>query len=418
MIQKLHFCAAPHLLPMNILFKEVSILNRKVPLIVILWFALALIAALAELLHASINNYLIFKQSFWHTLAQTSLYQPYPAEYNDLYFYGPLFTLIIAPFSILPTWLGCTLWCMLNAGILYYAIWRIHLSRRNKIIILAITAIEMMTSIHNVQINPMIGAWIILAYVFTEEEKDLWATFIIAVSFLVKIYGIASLLFFVFSKHKVRFILSFIFWMIVLICLPMIYTSPSYILSVYQEWYHTLIAKNNINALGNAADEYRDISVMGMIRRMSGNRGIKNLSILIPAAVVIVAPLMQFKQSYSRYIRLSYLAIVLITVVIYSTGAESSTYVIPVAGVAIWYVINYKQQRKFCNVVLLLVFMLTILSATDLCPGYLKSHFIRPYSLKALPCFIVWCILIVNVFRQNFFLPRSVVIDDDVETKA
>jgi hypothetical protein len=403
---------------MKIVFKEISVFKRKVPLIVIVWFALAFIAVLAELLHASINNYLIFKQSFWHALAQKNLYQPYPAEHNDLYFYGPLFTLIIAPFSVLPTWLGCILWCMCNAGILYFAIWRLHVSRPNKIIILAITVIEMMTSIHNVQINPMIGAWIILAYVFTEEEKDFWATFIIAVSFLVKIYGVAALLFFVFSKHKGRFVLSFIFWMIVLICLPIIYTSPSYIVSVYQQWYHTLIAKNNINVLGNAADEYRDISVMGMVRRISGNHSIKNWYILMPAAAFIVAPLVQFTQSYTKYVRLSYLAIVLITVVIYSTGAESSTYVIPVAGVAIWYVLNYKQQPKFCNSILLLVFMLTILSATDLCPDYLKSHFIRPYSLKALPCFIVWCILIVDVFEQNFFPKKTIAVEEENYMKA
>lgn len=394
---------------MNIIYKEVSLFRRRIPLVVIAWFALAFIAVLAELLHQSINNYLIFKGVFWHVAEQKHLYIQYPAEYEDSNHYGPFFSLIIAPFAILPNWLGCTLWAMVNAWILYYAILRLKLTRHHLLIVFAITVIEMMTAIHNVQFNPMLAAWIILTYVLVEEEQDFWATLFIAAGFFVKIYGITGLLFFVFSRHKVKFILSFIFWMVVCFCVPMLYSSPGYIVTTYKQWFESLVEKNESNAAGaiSAYAGHQDISLMGMIRRITRNAAFPNSYVMLPAALLIVAPLVRFKQYAAENFRLSYLAIVLHAVVIFSSSAESSTYVIAVAGAAIWYILHYKQYPRWSNVVLVLLFLLTILSATDLVPLYLKDHFIRAYSLKALPCVITWLWLIADVSARNFLSPAS-----------
>jgi hypothetical protein len=392
---------------MKLIFKEVTIFKKKVPLVVIIWFAMALIAALSEVLRSTINNYLIFKYVFWHSIYQKNLYTAYPNEYADTNHYGPFFSFIIAPFAVLPNWLGCLLWCLVNAYMLFYAIERLHISPDKKLIILAITAIEMMTAIHNLQFNPMSAAWIILAFVLVEEEKDFWATLFIAAGFLVKLYGIGALLFFVFSKHKMVFTGSFIFWMIVLVCIPMLYSSPSYIIESYKHWYESLVEKNNENIGGYSKSGYQDISVMGMARRIAHDPNLYNSYFLMPAALLITAPLLRLKQYAIKSFRLSYLAIVLISVVIFSSSAESSTYVIAVPGAAIWYVLHYKKQQAVTAVVLILLFILSILSPTDLCPTYIKDHIIRAYSLKALPCFIVWVWLIAEVAVKNFTLKTS-----------
>jgi hypothetical protein len=385
---------------MNFLFKEYQVSSKRIPLVSIAWFALAFIAVLTEVLRESPNNYLIFKYVFWHVIEQKQLYIPYP-EYVDVNHYGPLFSLLIAPFAILPDKLGCILWALANAAFLYYAVSRLKITQRNKLIIIAITAIEMMTSIHSVQFNPMVGAWLILAYVLVEDEKDFWATLFIAAGFLVKIYGVAGLLLFVFSKHKVQFVLSFLFWLAVLFCLPMIYSSPSYIISTYREWIERLIEKDKLNAAGFSNAGYQDISVMGMVRRLTGNPAISNLTFIIPAALLIMAPLLRFKQYVSAQFRLSYLAIVLITVVVFSSSAESSTYVIALPGACLWYIFHRNNYKVASTVVLILLFLLTILSPTDLVPGYIKDHFIRAYSLKALPCFIIWLWLIADVMVKD-----------------
>ena len=262
---------------MKWIFKEVSFFNKKIPLIIILWFVLAFVAVLVEVLRHSINNYSIYKQVFWHVIHQKNLYQPYPLEYRDINHYGPLFSLVIAPFAFLPDWMGCILWCLLNAWILFFAIMKLTITKQKQLIIIAITAIEMMTAVHNVQFNIMVAAWIILAYILVENEKDFWATLFIAAGFLTKIYGIGALLFFVFSKHKIRFILSFIFWMIVLIMLPMLYSSPKYIINCYREWFDNLVEKNNENIEGYIHAGHQDISVMGMIRRITQSPSFNNL---------------------------------------------------------------------------------------------------------------------------------------------
>ena len=367
-----------------------------------IWFALALIAAVAEVAKGSINNYLIYKNVFWHVLEQKHLYIEYPQQYFDVNHYGPLFSILIAPFAILPDWLGCVLWCLANAAFLYYAINRLNIPHHHKLIIVAITAIELMTTIHNVQFNPMVGAWIIMAYVLVEEENDFWATLFIAAGFLIKIYGVVGVLFFLFSKQKVKFILYFIFWMVVLFCLPMIISSPSYIITSYQQWMDRLEEKDKLNAAGYSFAGHQDISVMGMIRRISRNGSFSNLYVLAPAALLIMLPLLRFKLYAAQWFRLSYLAIVLITVVIFSSGAESTTYVIAVAGAGIWFVLHYKEHRKWSIALLVFLFVFTILSPTDFVPRFIKDNYIRAFALKALPCLLIWLWLVADVsFRRK-----------------
>lgn len=394
---------------MNFLLGSLRLPNkRSIGIPVLLWFALAFAAVLAETLRGSINNYLIFKQVFWHVVHQVNLYTDYPTEYQDTNHYGPVFSLVIAPFAILPNWLGVILWSMVNAWILFYAIGRLPIGVKQVQVVILVTALELMTAIHNVQFNPMLTAWLILAYVLVEEENDFWATLFIAAGFMVKLYGIAGLLFFVFSRHKLKFVLSFFFWLVVLFCLPMLLSSPSFIVQSYYDWLDALVAKNTKNIGDLTVSNMQDICVMGMIRRIFHPAGFADWMVLLPAAALIVLPLLRFRQYASEAFRLRYLAIVLISVVIFSTSAESATYVIAVAGVAIWYILSYQRvPAAWVHAVLICMLLFTSLSPTDLFPAYVKRHLIRPYSLKALPCFVVWLLLIGEVSLRQFTLSKQ-----------
>ena len=68
------------------------------------------------------NNFLIFRGVFWHTIDQLPLFIHYPAEYGDMNHYGPLFSLVIAPFAVVPEWLGLIMWDVALALFLYVAI--------------------------------------------------------------------------------------------------------------------------------------------------------------------------------------------------------------------------------------------------------------------------------------------------------
>ena len=389
---------------MNFLFKDISIFNRKVPLPVLLWFVLAILAAVAEISrgHAAINNYDIFAGVFEHSLAQKNLYIAYPAEYTDTNHYGPLFGVLIAPFALLPDYLGCFLWCVANVWVLFYAIRQLPFTREQQHIILLIGLVEMMTAIHNVQFNPMLTGWIILSFMLVEKENDFWAALFIVAGFYIKIYGIAGIAFFWFSRHKLKFVLSFLFWLIILFCLPMVLSSPVFIMQSYKDWLHALVEKNAQNVDALDANFMQDISVMGMIRRIFHYDSLRNYLVIIPAAVLYALPFLRIGQYKHFRFRSSYLCFAMIGVVIFSSSAESSTFVIAVMGIAIWYILQDTPKQKWQHYLLGFVIVLTSFSATDLFPPYVKENWILPYSLKALPCFTLWCVLAYQLLLKDF----------------
>ena len=73
------------------------------------------VATFNGLPYTHFNNYIIFKQSFFHLVYQKDLYALYPSEYWDYYKYSPTFALFMAPLAILPNFIGLLLWELINA---------------------------------------------------------------------------------------------------------------------------------------------------------------------------------------------------------------------------------------------------------------------------------------------------------------
>jgi Glycosyltransferase family 87 len=384
---------------MPFFLKEFTIFNRKISFAAIFWFSLAIIAAIIQLKRgvSGYNNYLIFKGVFWHTTQQTNLFAGYATEYFDTNHYGPFFSIIIAPFAVIENNIGCFLWCVANAAFLFYAVRRLPVSFTKQNIVLLIGALEMMTAIHNTQFNPMLTAWIMLAYVLVKEEKDFWATLFIAAGILTKLYGIVGLAFFLFSNNKGTFLWSFVMWMVVLFCLPMLISSPQFIVQSYKDWYCSLVEKNDINT----ESVMQGMTVMRLVKKTFRIEQLPDIIFLGIAAVMYLLPLLRFKLLKSTYFQLYYLAFLLIGLVIYSSSAESATFVIAMMGVAIWYIL---QEEKKWWIIALLVFALlfTSLSTTDFFPKFIKVEYVRPYALKALPCFLIWLAIGFTLLTKKF----------------
>jgi hypothetical protein len=242
-------------------------------------------------------------------------------------------------------------------------------------------------------------AIIILSFVYIEKAKDFWSAFFIVLGVFVKLYGIVGLAFFFFSKNKIKFILSLIFWSIVMFCLPMLLSSPDYIIQTYKEWFERLVEKNNENA---GLNSYQDISLMGIVRRFFQDSSISNLPFLIGGVFLFGLQYLRIKEYKEVSYRLMLLASVLIFTVIFSSGSESPTYIIAFVGVAIWFVIQPKPISKFYIALFIFALILTSLSPSDLIPKYLKDNFIRPYALKALPCVLIWFAIVYEMLRNKF----------------
>ena len=378
--------------------------NTRVPVLTVIWFLFPMLACIAEISRGlgDINNYLIYKQVFWHTLEQKHLYLSYPLEYADVNHYGPLFSILIAPFALLPVYIGCFFWCMSNVAVLFYAIKKLPVTILQQRWILLIGVFELITSIHSVQFNPMLCGMIILSFTALEKEDVVLGTFFIVAGTLIKIYSVVGLLFFLFTPHKKKFILYSGMWFVVLFCLPMIISSPTFIIESYKNWLTVLVEKNGQNIVSSMNAGMQDISVMGMIRRIFGVYEMPNLYVTLPAGILMLLPLLRFECWKNQAYRLHYLALLLIGLVIFSSSAESPTYVLAVIGYLIWHVQQPYNTTFPYKVLMALVLLLTIFSPTDLFPRFIREEYVLRYSLKALPCFIAWLAVVYTLFKSQF----------------
>lgn len=377
-----------------------------------LWILLGIIATVMK--YHSDNNFLIFRGVFWHTSHELPLFEPYPEEYSDVNHYGPFFSLVIAPFALLPEWFGLLFWCVGLSFFLYAAVRCSGFTRRQQLFILWFCAHELLTALYMQQFNIAIAAIIVLAFWLIEKERDIAAAFFIMLGTFVKLYGIVGLAFFFFSKHKVKFILSLVGWSVVMFVLPMLISSPDYIWGQYVAWFECLTEKNaeNVSAVGD--EIYRigtNISLLGLVRRISGIASYNDLWIIIPGLVLFALPYLRVTQYKYEGFRQTLLASVLLFTVLFSTGSESSTYIIAFVGVVIWYTACPWRRNRWDLFLMIFAFILTSMSPSDLFPAFLRKQYVQPYALKALPCVLIWFQLcyemLVKDYSQSSFRLRS-----------
>nr|WP_315028066.1 glycosyltransferase family 87 protein [uncultured Chryseobacterium sp.] len=367
-------------------------------------FGVYLIVAVATALskfsrgYQAINNYLIFKGVFFNTLAEKNLYLQYPEQYSDMNHYGIFFSLLIAPFAVMPDWLGISLWNVANTGIFLYAIHKLPFSDPKKALFALLCLQEYITAAVSLQFNVALVGLLMLSAIYIYERKEVQSATAIVVGIFVKLYGIVGLSQFFFIKNKVKFILAGIVVAVLCLCIPMIYSSPQFVIQSYADWAHSLISKNNDNqVLGNM----QDISLMGFVRRILGDASISNLTFLAFGVPLFALPYIRIKQYKNYAYQLMILASTLLFLVLFSSGSESPTYIIAVAGVMIWFTLQ-KEKTPFIIGLLVFVIVLTCFSPSDLFPKFVKQNYIIKYSLKAVPCIIVWLRVIYELLTKDF----------------
>ena len=344
-----------------------------------LWLLLGVLAAIMKM--HSHNNFLIFRGVFWHAWQGLSLYGAYPQEYWDCNYYGPVFSLVIAPFAVVPEWLGLVMWCVALSLFLYVAIRRSLLTSGQQLFVLWFCAHELLTALYMQQFNIAIAAIILLAFFLIERERDAEATFFIVLGTLVKLYGIVGLAFFFFSRHKVRFVVSLIGWGLVLFAAPMVITSPEYVVGQYQEWLTSLVGKNG----ENGESLMQNISLLGMTHRITG-LDFSDLWLIGPGLLLFGIPYLRFSQYKHAAFRQPGVASVVTAFV----------------GVVVWYTVSPWQRNKWDVALMVFVFVLSSLSPSDLFPAYLRKEWVQPYALKALPVTLVWLKLSYEMMLRDY----------------
>ncbi len=392
---------------------------RNPRIVMTIWMVLAIIASITKKVT---NNYLIYKYSFYHLINQEHMYCHHPTEYNDLHHYGPIFSVLIAPFALLPDLIGVTLWHLSLALFLCWAIKMTRFPRREQLFILWFCMHELLTALFMSQINVAIAGMVLLSFCFIKQEKEIWATFFIAFGTFIKLFGIVGLAFFFFSKHKRKFMGWLLFWSVIMFIIPMFFSSPTYVLSQYSEWYYAIADKS----YNSHFTDCQNISLLGMIRKIgyafhlgyNDYMSFFNAQLLptekcfwttypdsplvVCGVLLFILPYFRFQQWRNLAYQKMFLASSMMFLCLFSTSSESSGYIIALIGVVIWYTAIPWERGWWDKALMVLVFILTSMSPSDLIPSSIRYGILWPFALKALPVTICWFRLQYEMLTKNY----------------
>ena len=216
----------------------------------------------------------------------------------------------------------------------------------------------------------------------------------------VKLYSIVGLAFFLFSKHKGKLVASMLFWAVIMFVAPMpFFHGWDYIVSQYGEWYNSLVTKNGDNQFAIA----QNISLLGMVRKISGCATYSDLWLIVPGMLLFAAPYLRFSQYKHEAFRQTILASVLMFIILFSTCSENSGYITPMIGVVIWYVAAPWKRGKWDIALMVFVMICCSFAHSDLLfPRVVRDTIIRPYALKALPITVVWLKLCWEMMTREY----------------
>lgn len=335
------------------------------------------------------NNFEIFKYSFYHLIHNQNLYIHYPDQHFDLYKYSPTFALVFGAFAWLPSWLGLTLWNLLNVFVLVAAIRSLPgLSHKMQLGMGLLLIQETITSTINSQCNVLIAGLLILAWTSFEAQKWRKGILLIWVTTFIKIFGILFFALLLFYPKWWKSILpaSLIFFLLLLLPLPI--TGASGLLQQYENWF--LLLKGD-------GETFVKYSVMGWIQSWFGVHPSKPV-VLMAGLAIQMLPLVVLgvRKNSTLPLRALYAGSWMIWLVIFNHMAESATFIIAVTGVLVWFYYS-KQSNTVKWALLLPVILFTCFGPSDIYPKEWRKLIVEEWQLKVFPCILVWVACIAEL---------------------
>jgi hypothetical protein len=349
-------------------------------------------------LHTEYNNYLIFKQSFFHLLHGQDLYQAYPSEHWDLYKYSPTFSVFFALFALLPDILGLVLWNCLNVGVLFWGIRLLpdlSLTQTTKIFLFVVA--ELLTALQNTQSNIMMAGLLIGCIGLMERKNYFAAIMCLMATIFIKIFGVIGLSLLLFYSFKKKMMAYGMVAFIVFFLVPLIIVSGPQLIKLYESWWNLLI---------HDGDVPNCLSITCWIKSWFGYEADKKM-VLMLAFIPLAVPFFLVKRYTSYAYRINVLCATLLWMVIFNHKAESPGFIIAVCGVAVWY---FSRPRGTVDLILIVfVFIFTTLAPTDLFPSFIREEYFKPFRIKLVPCLLLW----IRILIETLTWPKAMKGNDD-----
>jgi hypothetical protein len=328
------------------------------------------------------NNYLVFTRPLVNLQSCLSLYRYYHSLYEDVFRYSPTFALLAGSLSHMNDFSGLLVWNLLNTGVfvsgLVYFLQSSGCTKKTIIAALILVFLEWLISCQNSQSNGLVAGLILWGIALLRKEKPILAALMLSLCGFIKFYGLAAAVIFLFFPKKIKFLGSMFIWCLILSILPLTVVSLQCLKSQYIFWIEAL----------QSCPVAQQVSVMGIVQYwFSAN--IPYSWIQLAGFVAMLLPLVRMKRYQDVPFQNLFLGSVLLYVVIFNMMAESPTYIIALAGVALWYS-SLKTINPLDIALIVLVLVLSSMSSSDLFPKVWRQRFFVMYSIKALPCLLVW----------------------------
>lgn len=369
--------------PLNRFFSNPFFSNKKV--IIVIYLIAAILISLKIAFLETWDNYECFQAAHFHLLKNLDLYLMYPLEYHSSYNYSPFFAFLMGAYAYLPDWLGILLWNLTHTIPFLMAINLLPLEEKKKIFLYWFCLIEYITAAENVQTNSTVTALIMLVFIFQNKDKNTWSSLLFVFGFFFKIYVLTAGIFFLCYGKKGSFIIKALGWTLLFFSLPLLLVSFNQLIFLYQSWIERLQMQSLRESL----------SILGVINLFK-IPGLTKEWIMLAGTICMLLVLIKKQVYYNLQFRLLYLAAILLFTVLFNPGVESPTYIIGVAGVAVWY--TNKERILWHHLLMAFVFIFTCLSPTELFPQFIKKTYFVPYHIKAIPCIIVWIVCMIELY--------------------
>ncbi len=382
------------------------------------------------------NNFVIFKNSFFHLLEQKQLFYPYRPEQYDVFKYSPTFALFFGLFAWGGDLLGLILWNALNLLLPLYAlqkIWNYNVktNRFRFILLMLALLIESTTSALNSQSNGLMLGLMLLALVSIQKSRYNQAILFIVLTVFIKLFGLVLFALFLVKPGLIRFrqlLISTLLIFAILFLLPLLVVNLDYLLSQYSEWFRLLQKDGSV---------FVKYSVMGWIISWFKLFPNKTLVLFLGLLVQILPAILFLYSSKKRSIAMSnsssttlnstdsyltsntktknnwefvfkphfpggFLEIWsftwIIWVVIFNHMAESATFIIAV-GAIVGYLRLKDSWNPWIYTMLALLFAFTLLGPTDVYPREWRFWIVDTAQLKVFPVILFWGTMILHLFQ-------------------
>lgn len=329
------------------------------------------------------NNFIIFKNSFFHLLNNTDLYQSYPNEHYDLFKYTPTFSLIFAFFAYLPNYFGLLLWNTLNAFLPLLGLNRIFGLSDKKSLFAFLLIPELLTSVLNSQSNGIIIGLLLLAFAAMQKAQTSRAVIYILLTVFIKLFGgLFFALFLIYPKQLKKAVIISIPLFVFLSILPACLIGFDALFTQYSSFF---------NLLKNDNQQFVKYSVMGWLNSWFHFYPPKNIVIAI-GLIIQLMPLLIVK-TWNNQSKVFYAMSILIWMVIFNHMAESATYIIAVGAIMV-VMSTFNKIPKLIWLTFILMFLTTELGPSDIYPKQFRTWIVDTAQLKVFPCILFWLFLI------------------------